>query len=425
MGNSTIKLGTVFNVIAARGIPDPRGGPSGYGDQLALECANEVMADIVCERYNQKWNRAYANPFYTNSFQQDYPQLAQPGGIIGWGEDGDVVDINNTYIPKPMSNIKWRRGLSRTNVSRWWPENLCWMYNNELEIAVWPGPGIVIYPLLGTSAPGGQNPILNMRDANGNILIVTGFGTTATNLTLNITSVERFQTGSICSLVLGYSGPKEPVPNGTLVTLAGLTTDPSLNGMTFPVSNGSGTGVIVLTTGTTGSCPTQSHATETGTMLVAAGLPPVLPADSAEGTTYTDGTVTWTCVSPTSQGFRIDRLPSAAGPTLEVKPYYQIDPPRFTTMQQFLDPIPDSFSRFFFRGLQAQCLLNSPNPNDTKRGEVLTERDQNGEPRWMKEPKKQGDRELNIYALLPASSVVEPRWGPSQPRTADNPYGWN
>jgi len=334
MGNSTIKLSNVFNVIAAKGIPDPRGGPSGYGDQLALECANEVMADIVCERYNQKWNRAIAAPFYTNSFQQDYPQLEQTAGIIGWGEDGDVIDVNNTYIPKPLRNIKWRRGLSRTNLSRWWPENLCWMYNAELDIAVWPGADVTFYPLLGTSAPGGQNPIMNMLDANGNILIVTGFGTTGT-------------------------------------------------------------------------------------------VAPVLPAASAEGTTVVDGTVTWTCVSPTSQGFRIDRLPSAAGPTLEIRPYYQLDPPRFANMQQMLDPIPDSFSRFFFRGLQAQCLLNSPNPTDVKRGEALNERDRDGEPLWMKDPKKQGDRELNIYALLPAQGVVEPRWGSNVPRTADNPYGWN
>jgi hypothetical protein len=336
VGNSTIKLSNVFNVIAAKGIPDPRGGPSGYGDQLALELANEVMADIVCERYNQKWNRAFAAPFYTNSYQQDYPQLAQTSGPIGWGEDGDVIDVNNTIIPKPLCNIKWRRGLSRTNVSCWWPQNLSWIYNAELEIAVWPGSDVIIYPLLGATAPGGQNPILNMRDVNGNILIVTGFGT----------------TGSVA---------------------------------------------------------------------------PVLAADSPEGTTVVDGTVTWTCVSPTSQGFRIDVLPSAAGPTLEIRPYYQLDPPRFGSMQQLLNPIPDSFSRFFFRGLQAQCLLNSPNPNDVKRGETLSERDQNGEPKWIKEPKKQGDRELNVYALLPACGVVEPKWGycGNSPRTADNPYGWN
>jgi hypothetical protein len=183
---------------------------------------------------------------------------------------------------------------------------------------------------VGAGYPQGQNPWLNMVDANGNILIVTTFGV----------------TGSVA---------------------------------------------------------------------------PSLPANSPEGDTVTDGTVVWTCVSPTSQGFRLDRLPSAQGPTLEIKPYYQLDPPRFATVQQTLDPIPDSFSRYFFTGLIAQCLMNSPNPGDMKRGQEM-------QALWQKamaDSKKQGDRELNIYALLPASSVVEPRWGPSVPRTADNPYGWN
>jgi hypothetical protein len=335
VGNSTIMLRDVYTTIAAKGIPDPRGGPSGYGDTLALECANEVMADIVCERYNWKWNRAHAAPFYTNSFQQDYPQLAQTAGPIGWGEDGDVIEVNSTSFPKPLRNIKWRRGLSRTNVSRWWPENVSWMYNKELALGVWPGAGVTFYPLLGSGAPAGKNPWLNMVDANGNILIVTTFGTTGADA-------------------------------------------------------------------------------------------PSVPANSNEGTTVEDGSVVWTCVSPNSQGFRLDRLPSAAGPTLEIRPYYQLDPPRFTTFQQMLDPIPNSFSRFFFRGLQAQSLANSPNPADVKRGEALLVRNpQTGEPAWMIDPMKQGDRELNGYALLPATSVVEPRWGSSVPRTADNPYGWN
>lgn len=330
MGNSTISLRDVFNVIAAKGIPDPRGGPSGYGDALVLEIANEVMGDMVCDRYNWKWNRANAMPFYTNSFQQDYPQLTQPAGPIGWGEDGDVIQINDTSVPKPSQNIKWRRGLSRTNLSRWWPENLCWMYNKDLALGVWPGISVIIYPLVGNGLPAGQNPLLNMVDENGNILIVKTFGTT------------------------GSSAPH-------------------------------------------------------------------LPVNSDEGTNVTDGSVVWTCVSGTSQGFRLDRLPSAAGPTLEIRPYYQLDPPRFLTMQQTLDPIPDSFSRYFYRGVQSQCLEASPNPGDAKRGEEMKLTWLNA----MLSAKKQGDREINAYALLPASSVVEPYWGSNQPRTADNPYGWN
>ena len=330
MSNSSIQLKNVVDTLVAKGIPDPRGGPSGYGDTLLLECANEVMADMVCERYNWKWNRATAATFYTNSYQQDYPQLKQSAGTIGWGEDGDVVDVNNTLVPKPLRNLKWRRGLSRTNVSRWWPENICWMYNADLFLGVWPGPNITFYPLLGASAPGGQNPLLNMVDKNGNILIVTGFGVT------------------------------------------GATA-------------------------------------------------PFLAADAPEGDTIVDGTVTWTCVSPNSQGFRLDRLPSAAGPTLAIHPYYQLDPPRFANAQQPINPIPNSFSRFFYRGLQAALLENSPNPGDAKRG-------QDAKVAWLNSmlaAKKQGDREVNAYALLPANSVVEPYWGPSMPRTADNPYGWN
>src|SRR5665213_3353402 len=136
MGNSTIKLATVYNTICAQGIPDPRLNASGYGDALALRLANDVMADLVCERLNQKWNRATALPIYTNSWQQDYPQPAQPAGAIGWGEDSDLIDINNTVIPKPMWHPKWRRGLTRTSSNS--ParaiQNLCWMENRTLSL---------------------------------------------------------------------------------------------------------------------------------------------------------------------------------------------------------------------------------------------------------------------------------------------------
>ncbi len=326
MGNSTIKLADMYDTVTVRGIPDPRQGASGYGTKLALQIGSDVMADLVCERFNWKWNNQVGTPFYTNSWQQDYPQLAQAGGPIGWGEDSDAIDINNTALPKPLINVKWRRGLSRTSLSRWLTENLCWMYNKDLTIGVWPGASVTFYPLLG-NGPQAQNPLLNMLDANGNILIVTTFGT----------------TGSTA---------------------------------------------------------------------------PSLPAASAEGTTVTDGSVVWTCVSPTSQGFRIDNLPSSTGPTLMIVPKYQLDPPTFTTLQQTLDPIPDSYSRHYRRGLQAACLEASENPADQKRGAEM-------KVTWLNalvDAIKQGDRELNIYQLQPAVPVVEQRYGHYGKRTAADPY---
>lgn len=325
MGNSSIKLKQVINTIVTKGIPDPRGNASGYGDNMVLDLATQVFADIATERFNWKWNRADAVPFLTNSWQQDYPQLAQPNGIIGWGEDCDAIDILNTKLPKPLRNLSWRRGLSRTSsLNGWWPGNICWMENKDLFIGAWPGAGVTYSSL--TVSPQPQNPIMSMTDVNGNILIVT-------------------------------------------------------------------------TPGVTGSAA------------------PELPVDSVEGLTVTDGSVVWTCVSPTSHGFRIDRLPPATGPTLLIKPYYQIDPPLFTEFTQTLDPMPDSFSRHFYRGLESELLIASPNPGDLKRG-------QNAKQEWMMAlaaVMKQGDRELNLYSLVPAVPVVEQKWNEGRPYTADDP----
>jgi hypothetical protein len=337
MGNSTISLGAMFDLVTARGIFDPRKGPSGYGDKLALSLGNDVMADLITERFNWKWNSQIATPFYTNSWQQDYPQPAQPGGPIGWGEDLSAVDINNTQIPKPlaMPTPKWRRALPRLNAYGCWGggylgcfNNLCWMYNKDLFIAEWPGADVTFYPLIG-NGPSQQNPIMNMLDANGNILIVTTFGT----------------TGSTA---------------------------------------------------------------------------PVLAANSPEGTTVADGSVVWTCVSPNSQGFRIDNLPSATGVVWQVIPVYQLDPPQFANIQAMINPLPNSYSRYFRRGLEYGCLECDPDKPGIVKREGQTREE------WLAallKAMRQGDREPNVYGLVPAAGVVEGRGRGGSLITADNPWG--
>jgi hypothetical protein len=331
MALSTISLDQVLNVICAKGIPDPRVQPSGYGDDLALELGNETMADLLTERFNWKFNRGVARPIYTNTWQQDYPQPAQAAGIIGWGEDCDIVDINNTVFPKPLNwdgAITWKRQLTRTSQTRWRPSNICWMYNADLSYGTWPGSGVIFHPLLGNNAPAGQNPIMSMIDANGNYLILTTFGTT---------------------------GSAQP-------------------------------------------------------MAVAA---------APEGTVVADGSCAWTVVSGTSQGFRLDWLPNATGPTYQILPYYQIDPPKFSATTGLLTPIPDSFSRHFFTGMEAACFKASPNPGDKARGQIA-------KIDWLNALElmiKQGNREPDAYGMIPATSVVERRWGNEGMRTADQPFG--
>jgi hypothetical protein len=338
MPSSTYSLEMVFDTLAAKNVPDPRGGPSGYGDQLALELGSEVMADLLggavnirgdITRFNWKFNRAVASAFQLNSWQQDYPQPAQPGGIIGWGEDCDIVDINNTIMPKPLNwdgAITWRKQLTRTSLSRWRPCEICWMYNKDLSYGSWPGPNKTFYPLL-TVGPNPQNPIMSMIDAQGNLLIVTGFGVTG-------------------------------------------------------------------------------------------AAAPVLAAKSPEGATVTDGSVIWTVVDPTSQGFRVDWLPNQTSPNYQLIPYYQIEPPKFSTFGQMLDPIPDSFNRHFFRGLEAAMYMASPNPGDLKRG-------QGARAEWMASllvMTGQANKEPDAYSLVPKTQPVERRWQNDAPYTADQPY---
>ena len=146
-------------------------------------------------------------------------------------------------------------------------------------------------------------------------------------------------------------------------------------------------------------------------------LAPSAPAASVEGTLVSDGTCVWMVVSGDSQGFRVDFLPNATGPTYQITPSYQLDPPRFSDYEQTLDPIPDSFSRHFQTGLESYCLTASPNPADKERGVKAFQI-------WMKsltDIMLQGDHEQNTYGLIPATSAVESRWGWKGPFTADQP----
>lgn len=324
MGNSTISIQKILDRVMSKGIPTPLQMPAGYGPDLAIAMANDVMSEIIAERFNWKWNRKNATPFYTNSYQQDYPQL----GItdLGWLEDCDRVEINNTAIPKPIRQLTCRRQLSRTTLGPTRLAEICWMYNNQLSYGTWPGANITFYPLVAAQTQ--QNPVMNMIDSNGNILIVTTFG----------------KTGNAA---------------------------------------------------------------------------PAAPLNSAEGVTVTDGTVVWTVVSGTSQGFRVAPLPGATGPVYQVIPYYQKKAPTLVNLQSVIDPVPDDYSRVFQAGMEAYCLKASPNPGDAKRGidaEALWIRS-------MAQAAKQGDREADSYAMLPSTSPVENIYsGLRNPQDPGQPY---
>lgn len=180
MGGSTIKLQKMLNIVAAKGIPTPLMTAGGYAQELALQVASDTMSDLIAERFNWKWNRRIAAPFYTNSYQQDYPQLELVD--LGWLEQCWVVDINNTSMPKPRGQATCRRDLPAlgqfigSGPGGVDYQSLSWDYNKNLQFGVWPGRGVVYSPLV--TAQVVQNPIMSMIDANRNLLIVSSFGTT-------------------------------------------------------------------------------------------------------------------------------------------------------------------------------------------------------------------------------------------------------
>lgn len=329
MGNSTTRLQDVIDWTKAKGIPVPTDQPGGYGTSLALKMGNDVMSDIVAERFNWKWNRAIGPSILTNSYQQDYPQIGVTN--IGWGEDCDKLDVNNTSIPKPLNcpGVTWVRQLSRTSLALSPVNQICWMYNFELSYGTWPGAGVTFNPLIAPIVK--QNPIMSMVDAHGNFLVVT-------------------------------------------------------------------------TPGTTGASA------------------PVLPLNSAEGLTVTDGSVVWTVAGPNSQGFRVCPLPGATGPVYQLTPYYQVLLQKLTTLGSLINPIPDDYNRIFQRGFELQCKMGSPNPQDRAEGA----RDY---PLWLKamqDIRNQGNREVDAYGLFPATSPVESVYGPwrglRNPQDPSQPY---
>jgi hypothetical protein len=326
MGSSTVTLQSVIDNVAAQGAPSPLAQPSGYSTQLALDIATDVMSDLINERFNWKWNRQSAAPIYTNSWQQDYPQIGNT--TIAWLEYADRVDINNSSQPLPLHQITARKDLPRTSFSRGPVSEVSWRYNRDLVFGRWPGAHMQYVPLVGNNPMVQQNPYMSMIDSNGNMLIVTGFGT----------------TGSTA---------------------------------------------------------------------------PVLPLNSPEGTTVLDGTVTWTCVAPNSKGFRIFPLPGGTGPVYQITPVFQALPVTFKSIDQLLDPIPDDQAKHFRRGYRAYCFDASPNPADKQRFQPAYAE-------WMSTLlaiRREADKELNVYGLVPATGVVEQIYpGLRDPRDPSQPY---
>jgi hypothetical protein len=317
MGSSTTSVQSVVDYIMSLGELTPVLPTGGYSVGTALTMATDVMLDLISERFNHKWNRMKVPPFYTISWQQDYAllgsALAQP---MGWLEGAYWVDINNTSLPKPTYPIEVVRDLEVTSISGNPPSKLCWLPNDQLNQSLWPGPNqVYTQPLGALITP--TNPPTNILDPNGNILVLTTYGTTG--------------------------------------------------------------------------------ATR-----------PTLPLNSIEGVTVNDGSCIWTVASPNAQGLRLKPLPPQQGVVYQVNVIAQKKaPPPFTSMGQFIDPVPDDYANWFRAGFSAYCYKLSPNPQMRNMFPTMQQN-------WLaalEKSMKQGDREIDNAGFIPDRSSVAAQGG--------------
>jgi hypothetical protein len=175
--NSTVKIGDVAAYL--KSFPDlapfVQLATAGAALQPMLNIVNDVTTELLAQVFNWRWNRGKYPLFYTNSWQQDY---ATNVINLGWLENGALIDINNTALPKPIWPLEVVKDLPMTSAQYGIPGQVCWFPNDQLQYAVWPGAFTVFTQPLGVVTNGPANPIAQIQDPNGNFWVVTTYGTT-------------------------------------------------------------------------------------------------------------------------------------------------------------------------------------------------------------------------------------------------------
>lgn len=181
--DSVLPFGDIKPVLAA----------AGYSNEPALTIASDVMAAICDQPIAWKWNEILVPIFYTNSWQQDYALVGVTN--IGWLQKGIVVDVNNTSTPKPWGYVRCVRDQTQATSallnSPFYQNPVFtanWIPNNQLYYGTWGASqtsggtfgndpaanSVYTNPVGQNSMP--ANPIAQIRDANGNLLVLTTYG---------------------------------------------------------------------------------------------------------------------------------------------------------------------------------------------------------------------------------------------------------
>ncbi len=233
---------------------NPGWDDAGFSVRPIVNIANRTMEQLCGGEglFPWKWNQFNLPLFYWNSWQQDYALIGEPGAEaedggpsvtnLAWLQEGMAVDINNPSMPKPWSPVSVGRNQSRMTGSyisnSIYIKPVCYaifLPNNLLYFGTWgaaqdnnatwgnnPQAGQLITNPRG---PAGQampnNPILQIEDENGNLLVLTTFGTTgnsAPSAAANSNPGTTVDDGTCVWTVVdpyGYGIRITPVPSQT------------------------------------------------------------------------------------------------------------------------------------------------------------------------------------------------------------------
>lgn len=126
---------------------------------------------------------------------------------------------------------------------------------------------------------------------------------------------------------------------------------------------------------------------------------PVLPANSAPGTTVVDGSLTWTVANPLGKAIRLWPIPPISGLVWQIIVRYQLIPPMLTSLQNTFAPIPDEYAHLIRAGFIAMA-KNHANPGS--KAAVLALQ------MWtdqLQRTLRSGDREEQDASMYPSDSL--------------------
>jgi hypothetical protein len=166
---------------------------AGFSLEPGLTILNETLNYFFGANFPWKFNEIELAPFYISSYQQDY---ATSNTKIGWLTAGDCLDVNNTSLPKAQPQVTVVKDLPRASSWVALPPmfygplifQVCWRYNSQLYYGTWGAANtgnatrgnnpvantVYTNPLTVSSMP--NNAITQIQDANGNFLVLTGYG---------------------------------------------------------------------------------------------------------------------------------------------------------------------------------------------------------------------------------------------------------